>query len=225
MDPDAALVNALPDLRAHERALRAKATAMGIAYKIAPYGALRTQADTSQILKYRDDDYRLYVQRTRAAGKIPVDIGTFRPIAPFGNSYHNYGAAFDVVVTSAPQGVSAAAALAKLGAVASSVGLRWGGYFAKPDTPHFELPIGLTQARERWNAHQNPKPNDDGGSLASILAIGIPGASVIGQSFPMPTAATVATIQRHPLATATITTGAVVALALLTWIVVKRATE
>jgi hypothetical protein len=145
------LSGVLPELViAHDQLVQALAD-QGISTRIANYGALRSQADTTQILTYRTNDYNHDV----AAGIISptLDINTYRPIAPFGSSYHNYGAAFDLEVTGAPPGVSAYHALAIAGELAPSFGLRWGGTFPidRRDTPHFELAIPLSEARRRYN--------------------------------------------------------------------------
>lgn len=56
------------------------------------------------------------------------------PAAPAGNSKHEVGAAYDVARQSADTE-------ARVGALAETLGLRWGGRFQpKPDPNHFELP-------------------------------------------------------------------------------------
>lgn len=68
---------------------------------------------------------------------------------------HNYGAAFDVIITKAPAGMSFDSALSQLKTLAPSVGLR----SAVPnDPPHFELPMTLEQARAAWEAQGNAQP-------------------------------------------------------------------
>jgi hypothetical protein len=144
------LAYALPELQLAERALRAKASAIRIYYSFADLGQIRTQTDTTNALRYRDQDYAVYV--ASLGGRAPVPKETWRPIAQFGSSYHNYGAAFDVTIDTAPAGMSKDAALAALGALAPSVGLRWGGTFPseRRDPPHFELAITLDEAHRRW---------------------------------------------------------------------------
>lgn len=143
-----------PELITAEAQLRAAANAEGITYTFADQGEIRTQADTTRILGYRDADYAVYLKQLRAArpGAIPIPLATWRPIAQFGNSYHNYGAAFDVKIVGRPAGMTGDAALARLGQLAPRFGLRWGGTFPadRKDPPHFELAITLTEAHQRW---------------------------------------------------------------------------
>lgn len=138
------LTHVLPELAAAEVKLRAAAAAKGIYYKLAEWdgAALRTEADTVQAMRYRDADYAVYVRKMKAAGKTPVDLRTFRPINAYGTSHHNFGAAFDVEMVKGTQ--------AQLGALAPSVGLTWGGTFSRPDGPHFQLAIGILEAKARW---------------------------------------------------------------------------
>src|SRR5690349_7430810 len=56
--PELALARALPQLVAAEQRLRALAEREGITYNVADFGGLRTQADTTLILQYRDADYK-----------------------------------------------------------------------------------------------------------------------------------------------------------------------
>lgn len=140
------LTNTLPELQQAEARLRAAAAARGISYVIADYGALRSQADTAKILQYRAQDYAAAVRVNPDTARTPIT--RWRPIAPFGSSYHNYGAAFDILVTGHPPGVNG---YSVLGALAPQLGLRWGGTNpTKVDPPHFELPISLTAARIKW---------------------------------------------------------------------------
>lgn len=165
------ITDALPELRAAEAALRAKADALGIGYRIADFGGVRTLADTSLILGYRTADYAVAVARNPSLAS--VDINDWRPIAPFGSSFHNYGAAFDVLITSTPAGMTAAQALTRLKSLAPSVGLR---STVPNDPPHFELPITLEEAKARWG---KPAPVIDattagvsaGVILAAILVV------------------------------------------------------
>lgn len=144
------LLNTLPELQAAELKLRALAAARGISYVIADFGGLRSLADTTLILKYRVDDYAAAARANPDTLNTP--IAQWRPISPFGSSYHNYGAAFDVLVTAHPVGVNG---YSVLGQLAPQCGLRWGGSpeftaGGTVDIPHFELPISLTEARIKW---------------------------------------------------------------------------
>ena len=144
------LAGVLPETVAAFQQLSNYAASQGIGIGIANYGGLRTLSDTNQILQYRLDDFNAAVN----AGQIRPDttLQRFRPIAPFGSSYHNYGAAFDVSIISRPASMTVEQALAVLGRAASSFGLRWGGTFSNPDTPHFELAIPLADAQRRYQA-------------------------------------------------------------------------
>src|SRR5205814_8666856 len=88
------LAHALPELRTAEQKLKAWAAARGIVYVFADLGGVRTAADTADAMRYRDAEYQMYL-RTLKPGHTPIAKETWRPIAPFGHSYHNYGAAFD----------------------------------------------------------------------------------------------------------------------------------
>lgn len=146
-----------PLLTANIEKLRAKAAIEGIEFDTADFGGVRTEADTIKILKYRTGDYAVYVRNLKAKNPraTPVPIGKWRAIAPFGSSFHNYGCARDLKITKHPDSFNASTAQARLGALAPSCGLRWGGTFkSKFDGPHMELPITLAQARQRWQARQ-----------------------------------------------------------------------
>lgn len=143
----------LPALISAERELSRLAAERGILYRIADFGSVRTQSDTTLILKYREQDYAKYAAAEKAAGRVPVSIEKFRPIAAYGSSYHNYGAAFDVLITKVAPGKTADQSLAILGELAPLAGLRWGGTFSNPDRPHFELQLPLDQVRSMWTAY------------------------------------------------------------------------
>lgn len=228
--PDAALVpgNSLPELRAGEQGLRAQAAREGISYVIAPFGGpLRTQADTTNILRYRAADYAAYVARQKAAGRAVVDIDTFRRVAPFGLSFHNYGAAFDINIDTWPTGMTADQALTHVGAMAAAHGLRWGAAFG--DTPHFELAKTLEQVKAAWQAYSRPPTLADASSLPGVQIIA-PGVvpvmlptrvAAVVSKLPVPTAVKVAAA-RHPLATTAVSTGALVVAGLLVYLAVQR---
>lgn len=219
MSIDAALAGTLPELRDKEKLMRAQATAEGIAYVVADYGAVRTQADTNTILGYRDKDYAAYVAAAQRAGKTPVSKNTFRPIAPFGSSYHNAGAAFDARIIGFPAAkMTGAQAVARLGAIGEEAGLRWGGHFppGSVDEPHFELAISLPDAAARWKlwqaAQHAPQP-PNAVSPVGILPVIVPGVQMATAALPVTAAAQAA-----------VTTGAIIAASLLVWVVVQRMT-
>jgi hypothetical protein len=145
----------LPALTAAIEHLRTLATADGIAFETADFGGVRTEADTVRILKYRDDDYAVYVKNLAKMfpGKTPTAKEIWRPIAPFGSSMHNYGAARDLKITERPASMTEAEALRRLGSHAPDCGLKWGGTFTKKvDPPHMELAISLAEAKRLHDA-------------------------------------------------------------------------
>ncbi len=180
------LVSACQDL-----ARRAATHPRHVTFKTADYGGLRTEADTTQILRYRDADYQAYVAALKRSNPnaVPVTIARFRPILAFGSSLHNYAAARDLEPTSI-DGVDVHisptrakiwstepkraqqlydAALDVLGSLAPAAGLRWGGKFSNPDRPHFELPIGLDEAKRLYTLWRNP-PTSSSSSGSSTLS-------------------------------------------------------
>lgn len=154
------LAGVLPQTAAAHDQLREFATTnLGIDFSIADDGGFRDQSDTTRILAIRDREY----QDAIANGEIPstLSIDRWRPIAPFGHSYHNYGAAFDVAITRTPTNESDA--LEQLGAVAPQFGLRWGGGFTNPDPYHFELAIPIAEARADYANYTGNVPGDVAG--------------------------------------------------------------
>lgn len=149
------LAGELPELTAAIEELRGLCRADGIEFDTADFGGVRTEADTQKILGYRDADYAVYVrnlERSHPESK-PTAKEIWRPIAPFGSSMHNYGAARDLKVLVKPESFSDAEALRRIGSHAPSCGLRWGGDFKKKvDPPHVELAISLDEARRRHAA-------------------------------------------------------------------------
>lgn len=168
----------LPELQQAEAQLYAYATGvLGIDYRIADFGAFRTEADTDLILKYRQDDYNAAVQADPSVARIPLQ--KFRRIAPYGSSMHNYGAAFDVLIINRGPYASSDAALLALKQAAPSFGLRSS---VPDDPPHFELPMSVEDARLRWIDFSNGGGDDisvhftgaaDVASLATIAVIGL----------------------------------------------------
>lgn len=148
------LVGEDEELTARLEILRGKALIEGIEFDTADFGGVRSEADTVRILKYRDDDYAVYVRNLKRAkpNATPVPKKTWRPINAWGTSLHNYGCARDLKVTRYPASFSRSQALSRLGALAPSCGLQWGGKFSRVDPPHFQLPITLAEARRRYEA-------------------------------------------------------------------------
>jgi hypothetical protein len=149
--PGNSVTGARPELLNAIAALRAVIAQEhpSIKWEVADYGGLRTQADTAQILQYRDNDWAAELKRDPTL-KLRTTKEAWRPISPWGSSMHNYGAAFDVVITGTPAGMSRLAALNIVKDYADVVGLVDGRNFSHPDPPHFELPGGLAAARLAW---------------------------------------------------------------------------
>lgn len=163
------LSGTLPETQAAYQNLTAALASRGITARVADYGGVRTLADTNQILQYRTDDYTAAVN----AGEINpavTSLQRFRPISPYGSSYHNYGAAFDLLIIARPAGMTEAQALALAGGMAPAYGLRWGGTFTNPDTPHFELAIPLATAQAKYAAMT-------GGKQSAPSALNLPDIS------------------------------------------------
>lgn len=159
---------ALPELREAFGQLSDYAKSLGMTIHVLGTGGVRTEADTALYKSYRAAEYALAVAKNPATAKIP--IGQWRPIANFGSSFHNYGAAFDIGFGSGTlggpgyvsekdglYGFTTDFALESLGEYAKTIGLRWGGNFkasqtSGPDPVHFELDITLAEAKARWAA-------------------------------------------------------------------------
>ena len=240
--PESALAHHLPEFRARELKLRGLAAVEGLQYGVADFGGLRTEADTAQALHYRDMDYAAYVARAKAAGRVPLPItgawddGKPRPIQPFGLSFHNFGAAADIVPTVVPAGMTFSSAQNRLGTLAGKAGLVWGGLWSgnSYDPRHVQLATGLAQVRDMWNQYQSGTlPTAPASPGAGIV---IPGVQVVS-SGPMAASGPVAAIlpaiksvasrvataaHRAPLVTSAIGSGALIAVGLLTWLAVRR---
>jgi hypothetical protein len=178
------LTGCLPDLVDAYNALSAYLAGQGITTGIADDGGFRTEADTTRILGYRLADYN------KDHG-LPLDtvqstsvLNQYRPIAPYGESFHDFGAAFDLAIVARPSGMSQYAALAMAGAYAPQIGLRWGGEFENPDPPHFELDVSLATAQDLYTQATGDTSAQDasgtGGtsSAMDLLLIGLMAATV-----------------------------------------------
>lgn len=160
---------ALPELREAFGKLSEYAKSLGMTIHVLPTGGVRTEADTVLYKSYRAADYAVAVAKNPGIAGIP--IGQWRPIANFGSSFHNYGAAFDIEFGSGGlpgtagyvsehdglYGFTRDFALESLGEYAQTIGMRWGGNFKAskttgPDPVHFELNMTLAEAKARWAA-------------------------------------------------------------------------
>ena len=132
-----------------------------------PREVARTVMD--DVLGYRDADYANY----KANGGT-LTIQQFRPIAPWGKSYHDFGAARDLVFSGNGY-MSDADAQNIAGELAPDVGLKWGGLFTNPDPAHFQLDESLAQVQQEWSDYTGGTnlPHQDAPSgLATIALVG-----------------------------------------------------
>jgi len=79
-----------------------------------------------------------------------------------GDSYHQYGLAFDVVPTEylgLPGWNPSGPHWAKIGEIAERLGLTWGGRWSNPDKPHFELRAApLSELKRYWEKFAKVMP-------------------------------------------------------------------
>lgn len=111
----------LPDVRERAELLVSQASASGI-------GLVLTSGRRSW-----QDQAKLYAQGRTDPGKIVTN-------AEPGESWHNYGRAFDVAIADAlgrPTWPDDAATWGKIGEIGTQLGLSWGGSFG--DRPHFSF--------------------------------------------------------------------------------------
>lgn len=135
---------ALPAMEELWDALVDATGAAGVVIAVADYGGYRTAADTAEILNIRDSEYSDYL----AHGGTMAE-NAWRPIAPFGKSFHDYGAARDIAIVSKPANMTGLAAVATVDAIAESLGLETGASYGDP--LHVQLPIALDEAQGEWN--------------------------------------------------------------------------
>jgi hypothetical protein len=157
----------LPELEIARANLFADMAGRGVRLSIADFGGYRTAADTATILQYRDDDYSVYAAEERGTGRTPVAKTVWRPIAPHDQSFHSYGAAFDVDLSRLESDDIELA-----GAIAPGSGRRWGRAWG--DDAHFELAVPLATARQRWTALEggtDDASSDRGPSTGLVLVL------------------------------------------------------
>lgn len=163
-------LDALPQMAQLWDELVQTLSAQGIAIDVADWGGYRTAADTAAILNIRQQEYDRYVA---AGGTLPItgawSDGARWPIAPYGRSYHDYGAARDIKVVSAPAGMSGLAVTAAIDEAAESVGLRTGASFGDP--LHVELPITLAEAQAAWAQSGGASSSSSSSTVAAFLVI------------------------------------------------------
>lgn len=97
---------------------------------------------TQGMRTYAEQD-ALYAQGRTAPGEVVTN-------ARGGQSYHNFGVAFDVVEVRPDGSVNWDTDWAALGALGESMGLEWGGNWTSiVDRPHFQLDTGLSTSELR----------------------------------------------------------------------------
>jgi len=128
------LLDLEPQTQAKARALLLRVQKVGLI--VAVYSTLRTY----------EEQAKLYAQGRTAPGEI---VTKARP----GQSWHNFGRAFDVAFVSPATGKLSWRPdypWTKLGEMGEAVGLTWGGRWKRfPDLGHFQWEGGLTLARAR----------------------------------------------------------------------------
>lgn len=147
-------------------------TQYGISIGIAEYGGFRSLDDLEEILAIRNREFEQAVNAGELAAN--TDINAWRPIAPYGHSFHNYGAAFDIrVKAGGGAGYDDEQVFAIAGQWAPSLGLRWGGTFPNPDTDHFERDVSLSQARALFAGEFSSMAATVAGNVAQFDLSGI----------------------------------------------------
>lgn len=105
----------------------------------------RTESDTTRDMRNREIEYAAYAAKTAN----PLPINTWRPIAPYGKSFHNYGAAADWKIIK--NGGRTDAAIERIVAdEAPACGLRSGLSFN--DGKHIEVALTLAEARQLYES-------------------------------------------------------------------------
>jgi hypothetical protein len=135
------IAGCLPDLQTAAQQLHdAAVDQLGYGFTVPDYGGLRTLADQQQLVKWRDEAV--------AAGQ------PYYQVAPYGQSRHEKGGAFDALPDGAKQGDTSDPRLAELGALGESLGLTWGGRWEgkKNDPWHFELAVEWSDLGDAWDA-------------------------------------------------------------------------
>jgi hypothetical protein len=173
-------LEALPELESAWDATVSDAAAEGIQLTIADFGGFRTANDTALILSYKQADYDAYAAAARAAGRTPVPItgpwddGSPRPIAPYGQSWHDYGAARDADIVSFPSSMTLEDAIVRVDAIATANGLDTGAAYSDP--LHLQLPVSLDEARARWAEYSSSSSSS---LVWVLLAIGVGAAATV----------------------------------------------
>jgi peptidoglycan LD-endopeptidase CwlK len=94
--------------------------------------------------------YRSYVEQDELYEQGRTKPGKIVTKAKGGQSWHNFGTAFDIGIFSKDGKIyyGESEAYAEVGMIGESLGLEWGGRWQRfPDEPHFQLRLGLTIAQ------------------------------------------------------------------------------
>lgn len=138
--PSRALSDLHPVVQQKAQQLLAQAQAQGVTVII------------TSTLRSFPEQTALYAQGRTTPGKIVTN-------AKAGQSWHNFGLAFDVVpvVNGAAVWDATSPLWEVIGKIGQSLGLKWGRDFPKPDRPHFEYhpSLTLTEAKRRYSTHEN----------------------------------------------------------------------
>lgn len=101
-----------------------------------------------------DEQNKLYAQGRTTAGKIVTN-------AKGGQSYHNYGLAFDCYLTENGSVTFKKAVNSEIAKIGKDLGLEWGGdWKSLKDMPHFELNKGTTA--KLLSLYNDKKVDSDG---------------------------------------------------------------
>ena len=122
-----------PEVQVLARELIETAVAQGISVKV--IGGSRTYAEQNE----------LYAQGRTKPGKVVTK-------ARGGQSWHNFGMAFDIGIfsTDGKKYYGESAAYKEVGMIGESLGLEWGGHWEFVDEPHFQYnPQGHSLAAVR----------------------------------------------------------------------------
>jgi len=119
------------------------------------------RADAEGIRLVITQGFRTYAEQDALYDKRPKVTN-----ARGGDSWHNFGLAFDVAPLDAhgkPSWPEDMKLWTRIGEIGEAVGCEWGGRWKKPDLPHFQHRGGLTLAaarlgeRPRYNAGHVPE--------------------------------------------------------------------
>jgi len=124
-----------PPFRAKIELLVANCKARGCEYKV-----------TSTLRTYEEQNKLYTLGRTIKnpdGAKPSKPLGNIVTRAKGGQSYHNFGAAADLVQIVGGKCDWSPKAFAVLGEEAKRLGLEWGGDWPSPDAPHVQLPVKL----------------------------------------------------------------------------------